>query len=115
MSEFTLLGGQCPKCLKQKVNCICDSKFKVGDWVIENTSLPFCLREWHFEWKNSNFFNKLQLWQPKVGEWCWFKTDKSFKLVKYNTPTFNQAYYHGLNPIVEPFIGELPSWLKETK
>lgn len=73
----------------------------------------------------------LKKWQPKEGEWCWFgnKIDsKSFVLSQFDETitidhTWDIAYTevlykskeYGLRRYssCEPFIGELPSYLKE--
>ena len=64
----------------------------------------------------------VQLWQPKEGEWCWFwnsalgiwfiSTLKDFG--EYNNSIqyrCNSVYY--ICEKCEPFIGELPSSLKD--
>ena len=64
---------------------------------------------------------QLKLWQPKEGEWCWFKDNS------YNTAVLARFAYidedgefeanlDGLyRPFIniEPFIGELPSFIEE--
>jgi len=62
--------------------------------------------EYGFEYYN------ITLWQPKRGEWCWQYPSTATKengippnLVRYS------HYYEGL--LCEPFIGELPSFLKD--
>ena len=94
-------------------------KFKVGDWVTKEGSLPFCLEEWNFEWKNSTYFNRLQLWQPKVGEWCWFHNVLQPRLSKYKQTRAVQGKniyvdcYGDEFTSCEPFIGELPNLIKD--
>ena len=92
-------------------------KFKVGDWVRD-------LRDNRiFQINSENFNLNLSItngvyvhWQPKPGEWCWYsKWDKivcvEFYLCKFVLdmnevePEFKHKY--------EPFIGELPTFLKE--
>lgn len=98
------------------------SKFKKGDWIISRLygdepqqfyeEDEYSVGELYAE--NNKYIgseDRCKLWEPKEGEWCWLKTDKDFKLVKYDIPTFNQAVYHGKNPIIEPFIGKLPTFL----
>ena len=109
------------------------NEFKVGDWVttkagytkqisgltrdacdtlsIGNTSVGV----------NVVFKNEIELWQPKEGEWCWFwdNFNNPFigKFVARNGD--NYQYKHTKNDKVysaykcEPFVGELPSFLKE--
>ena len=116
-------------------------KFKVGDWVttkagytkqiscltsdacdtlsIGNTSVGI----------NVVFKNEIELWQPKEGEWCWFWNNGSqaflgqydgvatsststwymCKFVKHSN-TISSIYDN-----IEPFFGELPSFLKDQK
>lgn len=102
------------------------SNFKVGDWVKYKDNdddslyqvvalLPNDLID-----INCTITDKynIELWQPKAGEWCWFsKWDKiicvDFYLCKFFwdmnevEPEFKHKY--------EPFIGQLPTFLKETK
>ena len=70
---------------------------------------------------NCNF---LTLWQPKEGEWCWFFDNKREipKLGKLKHKTDNQyVAYMTLNASMsvqyfkfcEPFIGQLPTTLKD--
>ena len=92
-------------------------QFKIGDWVktkagfikqiscltgdkcdtlsIGNTSVGI----------NVVFKNEIELWQPKLGEWCWFYTSESKgrryinpqlsrfqNFVKQNTCTYKNGY-----------------------
>lgn len=115
-------------------------KFKTGDWVIVNNSgtydrYIYQIKEFIPESENcfakyrlkgfSKFLRETELlpWQPKKDEWCWFY-DKEFKtaiLAKYismcktEVYTYFRSSYHidnGLFLCCEPFIGELPSWIK---
>ena len=62
-------------------------------------------------------------WQPRQGEWCWFWNEYSKytltlgKLARYSE---EEKLYFSYNGVVymsyehcEPFVGELPSLLKE--
>ena len=95
------------------------NEFKVGDWVttkagytkqisgltrdacdtlsIGNTSVGV----------NVVFKNEIELWKPKEGEWVIpdTKTTESFSVFRYT------ENYKGFD--LQPFIGELPSFLKE--
>ena len=94
--------------------------FKVGDWVVFNNEVdePITFQisyigKWIHNKKDDRFTPALcDYWQPKVGEWCWCYSSQGGKgtdippnLVRYS------HYYEDL--IVEPFIGELPSFIKE--
>ena len=105
-------------------------KFKIGDWVYYRNELIGNVEkvdkneilvsgQWHI--KNSQF---LKLWQPKEGEWCWFKDDKNTigSLTKFVGIEEDGTYYGYASfgtqdkaPCVEPFIGELPSFIKDTE
>jgi hypothetical protein len=105
------------------------SNFKVGDWVrtkngvfqiediddhdfiegvVEDVQLYFTDKNERWEWRSN-----AKLWQPRAGEWCWlvpiFKTTEVHKLVKYNKEEFDKDMKF------EPFIGELPSFIKDNK
>ena len=75
-----------------------------------------------------------ELWQPKVGEWCWFwnkcmDIDQSPRLAQFHLiveelqkpmdfPAFYQIKYKAtklgyLYDFCEPFIGQLPTHLKD--
>ena len=86
-------------------------KFKVGDWITDGIEV------WQHK-ENCRVKNQINwnLWQPQPGEWCWYsKWDKivcvEFYLCKFVLdmnevePEFKHKY--------EPFIGELPTFLKE--
>ena len=106
-------------------------KFKVGDWIEFDNSV-FCV---HKEYNGNryiseevannlaNYGKSVTLWQPKEGEWCWIGKNLS-KIVTHD----RDGYFTCLNSngtytaymeleyiykIAEPFIGELPSFLKE--
>ena len=76
----------------------------------------------------------IELWQPKVGEWCWFwnkdmDTNQSPRLAQFHLmteelqkpmdfPAFYQTKYKAtklgyLYDFCEPFIGQLPTSLKD--
>lgn len=91
-----------------------EPKFKVGDWVVHP--------EAEYPWRiTQNSLDKLdntelKLWQPQPGEWCWYsKWDKivcvESYLCKYalDMNEVEPEYKHKY----EPFIGQLPSYLKE--
>jgi len=104
--------------------------FKVGDWVVSKHTGEVCLCEkidgddfysnenkWHITTSYSS-------WQPKEGEWCWFYDSEyplSYILCKFETfdngfwcrPNFSDTMerFNGC----EPFIDELPSFLKENR
>ena len=122
------LGGQCTKCLKQKVQCICHTMFKVGDWIRIKGTLEsdiFKLTENEIKYKEiilGHFIfeeNTWTHWQPAEGEWCWMWNDgfdkpyleklmKIDKNGKFYAKSVGDRFKH-----CEPFIGELPSFIKD--
>ena len=96
-------------------------QFKVGDWVRINDLKNFegiykilsdkIIIE-DIECYDVGFaFNVpiefIQTWQPKEGEFIIVKSgDDSFQVTRFN------PYYHFVSE-VEPYIGELPSWIKD--
>lgn len=108
-----------------------ESKFKVGDWVVSDTNIvPIRITQIvddkFFVDKNSCRMwvgGNCELWQPKEGEWCWF----GVLLVKVESISENPTIYtlytktsdgqeHKMVETdcnLEPFIGELPSFIKD--
>ena len=85
------------------------SKFKEGDLVIDIPS-GFVIQA-----HEDMIYKDFKLWQPQEGEWCWYMNihHKNPQLREFKQSRFNQDTYHGLKPLIEPFIGELPSFIKE--
>ena len=103
-------------------------EFKIGDWVVSNHTNKICRcikidkLEFQDDLANWHICTSYKLWQPKEGEWCWFwnsalgiwfiSTLKDFG--EYNNSIqyrCNSVYY--ICEKCEPFIGELPSSLKD--
>ena len=107
--------------------------FKVGDWVINKTSKQRIIKKVTSVYSdtvtvgnptvgiNVMLVKDLELWEPKLGEWCWFWNFNEM-------PTLEQfSKYHNLDDHLgnyetlavklyqhcEPFIGELPTYLKD--
>lgn len=89
--------------------------FKKGDWVkgpngdiwqLSSTPDP-----------GSYVAEECALWQPQLNEWCWFwcKDDTIPTLDKFKSRTGSTNYMTATNgyPYCEPFIGQLPSFLKD--
>lgn len=106
------------------------NEFKVGDWVVNTTHsgyTPFQLKDSDFygiSKKNQVFFTNLKYWQPKLGEWCWFKSaSDSAEFGEYVGKTEHGKYQMRPNSVTcifnysycEPFIGTLPSFLMTRK
>ena len=107
------------------------SEFKVGDWVTVKGTLAsdiFKLTDKEVEHKeillaHFRFGEETwSHWQPKVGEWCWFYNTgegkpfcgKFVTAIQRNNSILYRAHnaWHECE-YCEPFIGELPSWIKE--
>ena len=130
LSIGILADRACPENYRIKPE---ESKFKVGDWVRDKKRKhkPFMVTSSDLETDSPNYVKiDCELWQPQPGEWCWvgYKLMKFNKLIKedYSTtfefisPNRDVDGYkikeHILErhlQIVEPFIGQLPSYLKE--
>ena len=94
------------------------SELKIGDWVIDIKYKKIWkiieIDQYGFYIANMEFipndkFNEFELWQPKEGEFIVRKFGKNAIIMPYTTCEATI----GKNPIIEPFIGELPSWIKE--
>lgn len=96
-------------------------QFKVGDWICQDTTYVMKVNRitdyaYHSNDGKAIKLENAKLWKPKPGEWCWYsKWDKivcvEFYLCKFVLdmnevePEFKHKY--------EPFIGELPTFLKD--
>ena len=111
-------------------------EFKVGDWV---TLLDKWVHKVEAVSKNGRvlFLNTREIpqadnwwdidqctpWQPEIGEWCWFwEIDSNPKLCQYSKYINGEYEALSIDPyyeleghfgFCEPFIGELPSFIKE--
>lgn len=114
-------------------------KFRVGDWVrhtfniypgdnnfeVKEELLQIAIVEYDIfvTTKGPEFYTSdtnIELWQPQKNEYCWFIDGAKVVLVKFIG--FSASFYHGISlqnndnvcsKICEPFIGELPTILKE--
>lgn len=103
-------------------------KFKVGDWVRNvaiNRVFRYSYKDLEYDKANPSHSIHDKLWQPKEGEWCWYdhilvrvdkitNLDGKDKLLIYtlDIPMFSQTWSTSTNRL-EPFIGTLPSFIKE--
>lgn len=109
--------------------------FKVGDWVRhkENNNI-YQVKGFSIHGQTKGFLqvpdeynllpsSECELWQPKEDEWCWIGKNLS-KIVAHDrdgyftclTSSGTYTAYMKLEyiyEIAEPFIGELPSFIKE--
>jgi hypothetical protein len=105
------------------------SKFNVGDWVKSikyrhlrpikiQTIYESNTRHGTLGLKSNGtvlYSDEVELWEPKEGEWCWFY-DRICKVTNYDERPYieyqDDSHYVDDDEL-EPFIGELPSFLKE--
>ena len=108
-------------------------QFKVGDWVENIRCVNLRIIKQVVDCKDhldtltvgntTNGINvvlksDIRLWHPQPGEWCWFwnkRLVQELRLSQFSN-VFNDTYYthtgHDFDHC-EPFIGELPSFLKK--
>ena len=111
------------------------NEFKVGDWVIllnkdvhkveaisKNGRVLFLSTHEIPQADNWWGVDQCKPWQPKEGEWCWFqwaqpKTANYQILSKFKLNSPCGRYYEDIDGMCfdfcEPFIGTLPSFLKD--
>ena len=106
------------------------SKFKVGDWVVH----PEAEHPWRITQNSLDHLDntELKLWKPSKGEWVWINTradslpfigcliaqikvDNTLVFTDYSYTTKGKRKDILLSPdeliSLEPFIGELPSYI----
>lgn len=87
-------------------------KFKVGDWITDGVEV--WQHKENCRVKNQTNWN---LWQPKPGEYCWFweNGDKMPLFGKLTGMTESGKFFSdwGTYDYCEPFIGKLPTILKD--
>ncbi len=93
-----------------------EPKFKVGDWVRDGKNIyQFIEPSSIYSYELS--LNRCELWQPQPGEWCWFweNGDKIPSFGKLTGMTESGKFFSGwgIYDYCEPFIGELPTNLKD--
>lgn len=98
------------------------SNFKVGDWVREDFGDMNIvkIKEKYVSVDGNVYINNLNSelfspWQPKEGEWCWFynsSIERWFISKWENSSSQLSDLWH---KTCEPFVGELPSFLKDNK
>lgn len=99
--------------------------FKVGDWVrhqrLKTIHKVLAINCGEFDDKicvsnsptfDQEFMNDYILWEPKVGEWVWSTGSYTQAFIFQWTLSHSQL---GLKNYTnyEPFIGELPTYLKD--
>lgn len=106
------------------------SNFRPGDWVrhklLRTKHKCTSINDGEFDNKisvtpspsfDSGFMREYELWTPEPGEWCWFWDEHytSAILAKFENISNGLFLEHHGNEFeyCEPFIGELPSNLKD--
>ena len=100
------------------------SSFKPGDWV----NIPSLYTD-PVQYRSDLCHLGLELWQPKPNEWCWFWNKSfpkrqllpfrsyfkgSFYSTEYGVTIFNEVLCKcNYFDYCEPFIGQLPTNLKD--
>lgn len=103
-------------------------RFKVGDWVIDNGNI-YRFVEPSSEDSYKKSLETLELWHPKEGEWCWFMFSDKYELrcltlgkfigfkadkdLRYTYSDVDGEIFSA--DVCEPFIGELPTLLKDIR
>ena len=127
MLDILLLADRaCPENYKIKPE---EPKFKVGDWIrdLRDNSI-FQINSENFNLKLSTTNGVYIHWQPKLGEWCWFlNKDKAPVLMQFNSleadgnRKYSATFPNTPHPFIsyydycEPFLGQLPTNLQDTK
>lgn len=102
-------------------------QFKMGDWAMDESGKysPFQVDEKDLSQlpvEHNYLLNNCKSWQPQPGEWCWFWDHEDSlivlqKFVRHDVKnTFRATDLAGFEfnyLYCEPFIGELPSSLKD--
>lgn len=109
------------------------TNFKPGDWVIVNNSFENIIKVEYEDYEEDGIETRIfidnseeyygaedvEIWQPKPGEWCWFWDEQytTAILAKFIEKTDEGYFEHHGNSFeyCEPFIGTLPSHLKNNK
>ncbi len=96
-------------------------KFKVGDWVrvVGQKDIEIVNN------KNVSIFNNpkksifFKHWQPEEGEWCWYKDNlvritniNEYGYIRAETATQMKQFDFESFKECEPFVGNLPSFIK---
>lgn len=106
-------------------------KFKVGDWIRSKDGTDISrvgvdTIKWYKEIECKDIMDEWELWHPEKDEWCWNTKTKSLGYIKQIVDTNlgrDYYFYSRLNGVdsygaysiecFEPFIGELPLFIKD--
>lgn len=125
---------------KEQLKKISRPELKIGDWVKSyyyNANEEECFKVLkvkyvdeevieYFDTTLYQYFSnnpKIELWEPKIGEWCWFiSVHDTFELMKfagmlsekrYQAETIHGGIYNYSR--CEPFVGKLPTYIQENE
>ena len=103
------------------------TEFKIGDWIKHKVYIeaPMQINEVyktavHIKYNGIYDNTEVELWQPKPNEWCWF-----WNVTDFDAPTLSRFCgmqdklfrctnsKQNLFTHCEPFIGQLPTSLKD--
>jgi len=103
-----------------------EPEFKVGDWVtceMGGTKPYKIINETILKYCTNGSRKNVKLWEPQKGEWCWFyELENNPILARYNKFINGEYEALAIDPnrrllghfgFCEPFIGQLPSFVKE--
>ena len=92
------------------------------DWIniVRDDGIIFNTIQWDGTEVPKNGYS-FELWEPKMGEWCWFWNIHMKEPVLCNFIKKTDSYYESISLLVEqkywkysePFIGKLPTNIKE--
>lgn len=101
------------------------TQFKVCDWVEFTVKQPRTFKQVTQRdteiFDDEQFSELFKLWQPQEDEWCWDKKYGFIKILGFYNDSNKEYYSKLINSNVvqithltnlEPFIGQLPSWVK---
>lgn len=94
------------------------SNLKIGNYVrfnYEGSELIETFEEYMLQ--EGYLYKNLELWKPKVGEWCWFYSKSNSrphidKFKEMKDSFYKSEYWTDYFTNCAPFIGELPEILK---
>ena len=114
------------------------TNFKIGDWAVcpEDNKIFLIDGDYNGGYQSTEYWSGLDfiLWQPQPGEWCWFWNDNNYlpnlrqfssclktidgttiHLIKQDKSTGILMSHCGIEGYThcEPFIGQLPTSLKD--
>lgn len=95
------------------------TEFKIGDWIKHKVYIeaPMQINEVyktavHIKYNGIYDNTEVELWQPTVGEWVWSKGSYTQAFIfKWTSAHVQAGIINYTN--YEPFIGQLPTFIKD--